>query len=140
MPNNVPLINGKAYSWASITAILAGATMVGIVAISYDDETEKENGYGAGQLPIDRGEGNYKAQSSITIRASENEALIEKAPNGRIQDMGVFDVTVQYLVGTVRKKHVLRNCEFTGNKRDVKQGDKIIDVEHTLIISHIDWK
>ncbi|HMO63299.1 MAG TPA: hypothetical protein PKC39_14535 [Ferruginibacter sp.] len=140
MPNNVPLINGKAYGWSNITIILAGAPLIGVTAINYDDETEKENGYGSGQMPIDRGEGNYKAQASITIRAGENEALIDKAPDGRLQNLGVFDIIVQYLVGTRRIKHTIRNCEFTGNKRDVKQGDKIIDVEHTLIISHIDWK
>jgi hypothetical protein len=138
--NNVPLINGKAYSWAAITVILAGAPLIGITSISYSDDTEKENGYGQGSMPIDRGEGNYKAESSLTIRAGENEALIAKAANGRIQDLGVFDIIVQYLVGTKRIKHTIRNAEFTGNKRDVKQGDKIIDVEHTLIISHIDWK
>jgi hypothetical protein len=140
MPNQIPLINGKAYSWASVTVQLAGAVLVGITAIMYDDGTEKENGYGAGQMPIDRGEGNYKADASITIRAAEDEALIAKSPTGRLQDLGVFDIIVQYLVGTVKKKHIIRNCEFLGNKRDLKQGDKIIDVEHALIVSHVEWK
>jgi hypothetical protein len=139
MANTIPLINGKAHSWASITVVLAGATLVGITAINYSDETEKENGYGAGQMPIDRGEGNYTAEASITIRANESEALEAKAVNGRLQDLGVFDIIVQYLVGTKKTKHIIRNAEFTGNKRDVKQGDKLIDVEHKLIISHIDW-
>ena len=141
MPSNtIPLINGKAYSWASITVLLAGATIIGITNIMYGDNTDMANGYGAGQMPIDRGEGNYTAESSITIKANENEALIDKAPNGRIQDLGVFDIIVQYLVGTVKKTHKIRNVQFTGNKRDVKQGEKIIEVEHKLIISHIDWQ
>ena len=142
MPQNtIPLINGKAYSWASISVLLASGTLIGITAINYGDETEKENGYGQGQMPIDRGEGNYIPKPpSMTIRASENEALIDKAPNGRIQDLGVFDIIVQYLEGVVKKTHKIRNCEFTGNSRDVKQGDKIINVEQMLICSHVDWK
>ncbi|MDP1812337.1 MAG: hypothetical protein Q8K66_13125 [Sediminibacterium sp.] len=137
---DVPLINGKAYSWSSIKFILAGVTVVGITAINYSDDVEKENGYGQGQMPIDRGEGNYKAESGITLKANEVEALTEKAPNGRIQDFGVFDIIVFYLVGTKKVTHKIRNAEFTGNKRDIKQGDKIIEVQLPLIISHIDWK
>ncbi|MBS1641546.1 MAG: hypothetical protein JSR11_03625 [Bacteroidetes bacterium] len=136
---NIPLINGKAYSWACITILLGGATIVGATAINYSDEQEKENGYGLGIMPIDRADGQYKAEASIHLKANENEAIVAKAPNGRIQDLGVFDIIVQYLVGTVKKTHKIRNCEFTGNKRDVKAGDKMIEVEHKLIVSHIEW-
>mgnify|MGYP001367789890 CR=1 FL=1 len=139
--NTIPLINGKAYSWASVQVLLAGGKIIGITEISYGDETDKENGYGQAQMPIDRGEGNYIPQPpSITIRASENEALIEKAPNGRLQDLGVFDIIVQYLVGVTKKTHKIRNCEFTGNSRNISQGDKIINVQQSMICSHIDWK
>lgn len=137
---DVPLINGKSYSWASIKFILAGVNVVGITAINYMDDVEKENGYGQGQMPIDRGEGNYKAEASVTLKANEVEALTAKAPNGRLQDFGVFDILVCYLVGTQKVTHKIRNCEFTSNKRDVKQGDKHIESEFPLVISHIDWK
>ena len=139
--NQIPLINGKAYSWAAITIVLAGINMVGATAISYGDDTEKENGYGQGKMPIDRGEGNYVPhEPSITFRNPENEAFIQKSLTGRIQDLGVFDIIVQFLVGTVIITHIIRNCEFTGNKRDMKQGDKVMSVEHKLICSHVDWK
>jgi hypothetical protein len=140
-PNNqVPLINGKAYDWASVSFMLASAKVVGVTAVSYADETEKENGYGVGQYPIDRGEGNYvPAPPTITLRAADNEALIERSPGRKIQDFGVFNIQVQFLVGTVKKTHTIRNCEFTGNSRSIKQGDKIINVEHTLICSHVEW-
>ena len=140
-PNNtVPLINGKAYDWGSISILLAGGKVVGATEITYGDEVEKENGYGVGQMPIDRGEGNYTpTPPTITLRAAENEAIIDKSPNRRITDFGVFDVHVQYLVGTIKKTHILRNCEFTGNSRSVNQGDKIINVQHTLICSHVEW-
>jgi len=32
------------------------------------------------------------------------------------------------------------NCQFKGNKRDIKAGDTTIDVELPLVISHIQWK
>ena len=36
-------------------------------------------------------------------------------------------------------KDVIRNVEFTDNGVDVKQGDKSIAVQFTLLPSHIDW-
>ncbi|MGN7787418.1 hypothetical protein ACTJIJ_22990 [Niabella sp. 22666] len=140
-PNNqVPLINGRAYSWASVSVVLAGVPVIGITAISYGDLTEMENGYGAGQMPIDRGEGNYIPDApKLTLRAGVVDSLQESAPNGRLQDLGVFDIIVMYLVGTTKKTHKVRNCQFTNNKRDIKQGDKIVNVELDLICSHVDW-
>ena len=37
------------------------------------------------------------------------------------------------------QKDVIRNVEFTDNGVDVKQGDKSIAVQFTLLPSHIDW-
>jgi hypothetical protein len=138
--NQIPLINGKAYAWANVSLLLAGAPVIGVTKIDYDDTEEKEDGYGSGKFPIERGEGNYKAQVDLTLRANELEAIAEKAPNGRLQDFGVFDIIISFLVGTVRKTHKIRNCEFTGNKRSMGQGDKMIEASPGIICSHIEWK
>jgi hypothetical protein len=138
--NQIPLVNGKAYAWANVSIMLAGAPVIGVSAINYDDTEEKEDNYGSGKFPIERAEGNYKASVDVTLRASELEAIADKAANGRLQDFGVFDIVVEFLVGTVVKTHKIRNCEFTGNKRDMKQGDKTIEASPGLICSHIEWK
>lgn len=138
--NNIPLINGKAYSWGNISILLNGTPVVGCTAINYDDQEEKENGYGAGKMPIERGEGNYSATCSLTLKASELEALATLSPGGRLQDFGIFDIVVSYLVGTVRKVHKIRNCEFTNNGRNINQGDRTIEREMNLICSHIEWQ
>jgi hypothetical protein len=140
MPLNIPLINGKAYDWASVDVMLAGAPVVGITSIDYDDNEEKEDSYGSGKFPIERGGGNYAAKVSMTLRANELEALVDKTPNGRLQDFGVFDVIVSFVIGAVRKTHKIRNVEFKGNKRELKQGDKMIESSPEMICSHIEWK
>ena len=137
--NQIPLVNGKGYAWANVSFMLAGAAVVGITAINYSDTEEKENTYGSGKFPIERGEGNYAATVELTLRASELEALASRAPNGRLQDFGVFDIIVSFLVGTVRHSHKIRNCEFTGNTRNMNQGDKLIESQPGIICSHIDW-
>lgn len=137
--NSIPLINGKAYAWANVSFSIAGAPVIGITAISYEDKETKTNGYGSGKFPIERAEGNYEAKASVTLKASELEALARLAPNYRLQDFGVFDIAVTFLVGTSRVTHNIRNCEFTGNKRTMKQGDTDIATEMELIVSHIEW-
>ena len=137
-----PLINGEAFSWSSITVNLFGVPVTGIVAVNYKDEQEIEDNWGAGNFPVSRGFGPVKAEASITLLAEEDELLIEKAPEGRLQNIPEFDIVVAYIrPGTTKiVNHTLKNCRFMGNGRDVKQGDKKIEVEHTLVISHINWK
>lgn len=138
---NTPLINGIRHSWASIKCNVLGRTVTGITAINYEDKQEKTNNYGAGIYPVSRGLGKYEATASITLHAYETEAIQRSIGVGRrIQDIAPFDIVVSYINDSDQLvTHVLRNCEFTNNKRDVKQGDTVIEVEHELIISHIEW-
>lgn len=135
-----PLINGRAYSWADVTLNIGGVPVVEVIKINYDETQVKEDNYGAGVNPVSRGYGNKKATASITLRANEVESLMDKAPNSNLLDYGVFDITVQYLVGAVIKTHVLKNVEFTKNERNTSQGDTKIEVDLPLITSHILWK
>jgi hypothetical protein len=140
-----PLINGTRHSWGSIKTNLLGRTVSGISAVSYEDKQEKVNNYGAGNMPTSRGRGKYEATAKMTLDAYEVDAItrsvVASGQGTRIQDIAPFDVIVSYLPegsdGLVT--HVLRNCEFTSNKRDLKQGDTRIESEYELILSHIDW-
>lgn len=142
MSNNIPLINGIRHSWASIRVNLLGRTVTGITAIKYDDKVEKVNNYGAGNMPVSRGYGKYEASASITLHHYEIDAIQRALGIGkRIQDIPPFEITVSYLADNTDQivTHVLRNCEFTSNKREVKTGDTVIEVELELILSHIEW-
>lgn len=140
MSNKTPLINGVRHSWSSIKINILGRTVTGVTAISYSDSEDKVDHHGAGKYAVHRGRGNYKAEAKITLFAYEVDA-IARAAGGRITDIDMFDITVVYLPegqdGLIT--HVIRNVEFTGNKRDAKQGDSAIEVELDLITSHIDW-
>lgn len=139
--NMIPLINGVAYSWADINAFLLGRTVFGITAISYEDMQEMTDNKGAGIFPTSRGYGANECKASLTLEAKESERLVDAVPSGRLQDIPPFPITVSY-VNTANKAvtHKLMNAQFKGNKRDVKSGDTSIEVEHELIISHIEWK
>jgi len=138
----IPNINGTRHAWASIRTNILGRTVTGISAISYEDTQNKANNYGAGEFPVSRGMGKYEAKASITLHSYETDAILATmGPGKRLTDIAPFDIVVTYLPtgndGLVN--HVIRNCEFTGNKRDVKTGDTGIETQFELIVSHIEW-
>ena len=136
-----PLVNGKRHSWASIRVNVLGRTVEGISAISYSDKVEKANNYGVGNMPVSRGRGNYEAEATITLFAYEVDAIQKSIPGKRLDEIPAFDISVTYLAEGNDKivNHVIRNCEFQSNKRDVKQNDTNIEIDLDLIVSHIEW-
>ncbi len=137
----VPLINGQRHSWSSIEVNLLDRIVTGITAISYDDMEAKENHYGAGNMPIQRGRGKYEANASMTLYNYEVEAIQAALPRGsRMQDVPPFDIKVSFLDDSNAViTHVIRNCEFKTNNRNMSQGDTKIDVSVDLVVSHIEW-
>ncbi len=138
-----PLINSRAYDWASISLQLLGQTIFGVTAISYGHKQEKTNNYGAGVNPVSRGYGKREPEASITLEMKEVEriqAAVQQAqPGGSLLDIKPFPVVVSYVTPeNALITHTLHHCEFTENKRDIKTGDASIEVELPLVISHIE--
>jgi hypothetical protein len=136
-----PLLNGRAYDWASVRMQLLGITILGVTAISYGNKQEKTNNFGAGTSPVSRGYGKKEAEASITIEMKELERIQAALPQGAdIQSIGPFTIVVAFKNESNRMiTHKLMNAEFTNNKRDMKAGDTSVVVELELIISHIQW-
>ena len=56
-----------------------------------------------------------------------------ESPNGRIQDLAPFDITVTYLPDSgIIKTDKIRNVQFSGNSRKWKEGDTGQEVELAL--------
>lgn len=140
-PTEQPLINGRAYDWASIKLQLLGMTIIGVTAISYDDNQAKVDNYGAGTYASSRGYGKYEPKASITLEMKEVERIQAALPaGGRIQDIAPFPIVVAYVNQSNRMvTHTIHNVEFTNNKREMKAGDTNIEVALELITSHITW-
>ena len=138
--NGIPLVNGMLYSWADIVAAISGVPVTGITGIEYGDDQDIVNKYGAGRHPVGRAKGRITPSAKITLYQEEVEALQRQAPNGRLQDIAPFDITVTYIpdsgIVTVDK---IRNCQFKANSRKWKEGDTGQEVELELVTSHIEW-
>lgn len=138
--NGIPLVNGVEYGWADIVCAINSVPITGITAVSYSDKQDMQNNYGAGRYPVSYSKGRITPSAKLTLYASEVLAIQRQSPNGRIQDIAPFDITVSYLPDNgVIHTDKIRNCRFTENKRDVKEGDMSIPVELEILPSHIEW-
>ncbi len=136
-----PLINGQAYAWSQIKLATRGTVIVGISKITYSDEQQMEDMYGAGNNPVRRGYGRYSAKCSLTIHMEELEGLAQASPTGRIQDLPEDDIIVSFLpIGGVIVNHTLHNIRFKNNGRDMKEGDMGFETDIECLVSHISWK
>ena len=138
--NGIPLINGIEPDWGSIVLTIGGVPITGIVAISYGDEQEVKNNYGAGRHPVSRSRGRITPHAKITLYVSEITGIQAQSPNGRLQDLAPFDVVVSQLPedGQITQD-TIKNCSFKKNERQWKEGDTSSTVELELVPSHIQW-
>jgi hypothetical protein len=138
-----PLINGRSFDWSMVAVRLSNGTipLMGITAITYEDEQEIENNYGAGNMPVSKGYGNYTASCTITVPMEEVIKIQRATESKRLQDVPSFDLVVSYIHPQLDRQvnDVIRNCDFTKNSRSLNQNDKTFPIELTLHCSHIDW-
>lgn len=138
---SIPLINGTAYDWSQIVFNVLGVEVSGVDEISYSEEQEMTDNYGAGNRPVSRSYGQITTEASITLHMEEVEALQAAAPNGRLQEIPEFDLPVAFLPeGGVITVHVLKNVRFKSNSRSISKGDSAVAVEIPLAVSHIKWR
>ena len=140
MALNTPLINGRAYEFASIVIQMLGAPVISATAISYNEEQEKSNNFGAQTLPVSRGHGAIEASASVTIGQNDVEAMRNIAPDGSLLKIGAFDIVVTFLNESQPVTHILKNAEFKNDGIDISEGDMDSQFSFELVISHIKWR
>lgn len=134
-------INGHVYEWASITFNVAGVLVSGITAINYKEEQKMEPVFGAGNRQIGYSTGEITNPGNVTLLMEEVEALQSASPTGRLQDLPLFPIIVQFMTDDGKfANHTLKFCKFKNNGRDTKQGDLSIAVPLDLLIGEIAWK
>ncbi len=140
MALNTPLINGRAYEFASIVIQMLGAPVISATAISYNEEQEKSNNFGAQTRPVSRGHGAIEASASVTIGQNDVEAMRNIAPDGSLLKIGAFDIVVTFLNESQPVTHILKNAEFKNDGIDISEGDMDSQFSFDLVISHIKWR
>ena len=123
------MFNSRQYEWADITVYAGNRDITGIRAVKYVTKQEKEPLHAKGNRPMSIQKGNITNEGELGLLQSELEAL-EVAGGGSILDLQL-DVVVSYgnpSKGDMIKTDVLIGVQFTEDPREMKQGDKFMDM------------
>lgn len=131
---------GVAYSAGDVKVRMLNRTLDGVSKIKYGSKQKKENLYGMGREPVQRGHGNKEYEGSITLKAFEIDAIQRAARNGDITAIKPFDIVVSYLDAdeNLIKTDIIGYVEFTGDTREIKSGEMEIETECELVIGKIE--
>lgn len=132
------MFNSRQYSYADITLELGGRIVTGARGVKYDSKMEKELVYAKGNEPQHIQRGNISYEGEITILQSELETL-RQLGGGSVLNLRL-DANVVY--GDPAKDDVLvvdkiRGLEFTEDAKELKQGDKFMEVTLPFIALRI---
>ena len=128
------MFNSRQYEFNDVTLFLGNRDVTGIRSVKYTEKQEKEALYGKGCKPLSIQKGNKSYEGSIGVLQSELEAL-EAAAGGSILDLELTAV-VSYgnpSQGDMVKVDELLGVQFTEVPRELKQGDKFMEVELPII-------
>lgn len=123
------MFNSREYQWSDITLVLGGKDITGVRGIKYSTKQEKEPVYGKGDEPVAIQTGNKSYEGEITLLQSELETLRLNG-NGSVLKLQL-DAVVCYgdpTVGDVMITDVLQGIQFTEETKEIKQGDKFMEV------------
>lgn len=126
--------NSRQYEWSDITLTLGGVDITGVRGVKYTEKQEKEPVFAKGNKAHSIQRGNITYEGEISLLQSELETLTA-AGNGSILGL-TMTAQVNYVditQGSGIITHELQYLEFTEASRELKQGDKFMEVPLPII-------
>ena len=131
--------DSRQYEFNDLTLELGGRVVTGFRGIKYSTKQEKELLYGKGNQPLSIQKGNISYEGEITVLQNELETL-RKAGSGSVLGLSL-DATVCYgnpANGDVLIIDKIRGLQFTEDGKDMKQGDKKMEITLPFICLRIE--
>ena len=129
------MFNSREYEFADITVITGGKDIIGLRGVTYSNKQDKEAIYGKGNLPISIQKGNKSYEGELSLLQSELETLEANSPKRDLMNLQ-FDMVVCYgnpSNGDAMVTDKLIGCQFTEETKEMKQGDKFMEVSLPFI-------
>lgn len=133
------MFDTRQYEYADITVSIGGRVITGLRGIKYSSKQEKEHVYGKGNEPMHIQKGNISYEGEVTLLQSELETL-RLAGKGSVLGLRL-DAVVAYgnpSQGDVLIVDKIRGIEFTEDGKEMKQGDKFMEVTLPFICLRIE--
>jgi len=127
------MFDSRQYEFADVTAVMGGRDVTGLRSVKYTEKQEKEALHGKGNEPQSIQKGNKTYEGEIGLLQSELEAL---TVGGR----SVLDIETDIVVaygnptkGDAAVVEELIGVQFTESTKEMKQGDKFMEVTLPII-------
>ncbi len=133
------MFDTRQYEYADITVSIGGRVITGLRGIKYSSKQEKEHVYGKGNMPMHIQKGNISYEGEVTLLQSELETL-RLAGKGSVLGLRL-DAVVAYgnpSQGDALIVDKIRGIEFTEDGKEMKQGDKFMEVTLPFICLRIE--
>jgi len=133
------MFDSRQYEFADLNFELGGRTITGFRGIKYSSKQEKELVYGKGNEPLHIQKGNIGYEGEISVLQSELETL-RQAGAGSVLKLRI-DAVVAYgnpSNGDTLVIDKIRGLEFTEDAKEIKQGDKFMEVSLPFICLRIE--
>jgi len=133
------MFDSRQYEFADLNLELGGHTITGFRGVKYASKQEKELVYGKGNEPLHIQKGNIAYEGEITVLQSELETL-RSAGSGSVLKLRL-DAIVSYgnpSNGDTLITDKIRGIEFTEDAKEIKQGDKFMEVSLPFICMKIE--
>ncbi len=119
------------FKWADVQLVMLGKLVTRIRGVKFMIKKEKEYLHARGENPHAIQSGNKTPEGELTLLQSEVEALQNGLqPHEDLTDLGDFDIVVSFAKkgDPLVKTYILKGCQFTEDPRELKQGDKFMDL------------
>ena len=133
------MFDSRQYEFADLNLELGGRMITGFRGIKYSSKQEKELVYGKGNEPLHIQKGNIGYEGEISVLQSELETL-RQAGAGSVLKLRI-DAVVAYgnpSNGDTLVIDKIRGLEFTEDAKEIKQGDKFMEVSLPFICLRIE--
>ena len=134
------MFDSRQYEFADLTLELGGRIITGFRGVKYTSKQEKELVYGKGNEPLHIQKGNIAYEGEISILQSELETLRKASTSGSVLGLRL-DAVVCYgnpSNGDTLIIDKIRGLEFTEDAKEMKQGDKFMEVSLPFICMRIE--
>lgn len=119
------------FAWANVQIVMLGKLLTRVRGVKFAIKKEKEYLYGRGENPHATQSGNKTPEGELMLLQSEVEAMqLGLDPDQDLTDIAPFDVVVSFARkgSPLIKTYILKGCEFTEDTRELKQGDKFMEI------------
>lgn len=134
------MFDTRQYEWSDVSLNLGGRDVTGIRGVKYSEKIEREPLFAKGRYPHSVQSGNVTIDGEITVLQGELEALI-KAGGGSLLNLKGLTCSISYgdlADGNTLITDVLTGVYFTESPKELKQGDKQMEIILPFIATRLD--